>query len=72
MKKFWDLIIGFIFAVCFVIIGYPMGSEFWDKWYYWFGTAFGLGLSFCIGTWNKQEIDELKKEIDELKKNVNR
>lgn len=31
MKKFWDLIIGFIFAVCFVIIGYPMGSEFWDN-----------------------------------------
>lgn len=69
MKKIFDIILGFGFATCFIIFTYPMGNEFIQKWHYWAGTAFGLGLAYCIGVWNKEEINDLKKEIEELKKN---
>jgi len=72
MKKIFDVILGFGFATCFIICTYPLGNEFVQKWHYWVGTAFGLGLAYCIGVWNKEEINELKKEIKNLKNNGNR
>ena len=69
MKKIFDIILGFGFATCFIICTYPTGNEFIQKWYYWVGTALGLGLAFTIGKWNKDKIDELEDEIKELKKN---
>ena len=69
MKKIFDIIFGFCFATCFIILTYPMGNEFIQKWHYWAGTALGLGLAYCIGVWNKEEINDLKEEIEKLKKN---
>ena len=69
MKKIFDIILGFVFSTCFIICTYPIGNEFIQKWHYWLGTAFGLGLAYCIGVWTKEKIDKLEKEIENLKKN---
>ena len=69
MKKIFDIILGFGFATCFIIFTYPPGAEFLQNWHHWLGTAFGLGLAYCIGVWNKEEINNLKEEIKNLKKN---
>ena len=68
MKKIFDIILGFGFATCFIICTYPP-STFLQNWHYWVGTAFGLGLAYCIGVWNKEKIDNLEKEIEDLKNN---
>ncbi len=69
MKKIFDIIIGFILATCFIIIGFPSSSFTLDNFRYWVGAAFGLGLAYCIDAWNKEKIDNLEKEIEDLKNN---
>ncbi len=69
MKRIFDIILGFIFATSFVIVGFPSGSFTLDNFRYWVGVAFGLGLAYCIGAWNKERIDDLEKEIEDLKNN---
>ena len=72
MKKVLDIIIGFLFAWCFVIVVYPNPSIIINNWYLWFGTSFGLGIAYCMIKWDGEKITKLEKEIEELKKNGNR
>lgn len=69
MKKIFDIILGFIIATSFIIVAFPTGSFTLDNFRYWVGIAFGLGMAYCIGVWNKEKIDNLEKEIENLKKN---
>ena len=69
MKRIFDIILGFIFATSFIIVGFPAGSFRLDNFRYLVGAAFGLGLAYCIGAWNKERIDDLEKEIEDLKNN---
>lgn len=72
MKKIFDIIFGFIIATSFTIILFPSGSFIFDNFRYWFGITFGLGMAYCIGAWNREEINKLKEEINKLKENANR
>lgn len=69
MKRIFDIILGFIFATSFIIVGFPSGSFILDNFRYWVGVAFGLGLAYCIGAWNKERIDNLEKEMEDFKNN---
>ena len=69
MKRIFEIILGFMCATTFIIVGFPQGSFMFDNFRYWVGAAFGIGLAYCIGAWNKEKIDKLEKEIEDLKNN---
>ena len=72
MKKFFDIIIGTLFAVLFIVIPLPKHIiiEHWD---YLMGISVGLGMAYCFGIWNKEKIEKLEKDkekIEELEKEI--